>query len=561
LGRQPRATEVEAVAKKSIRQTEQAVTKMKREHTDSVGQPAGSAASPVRQVAVIDIGSTSIRMAIAEIADNQSVRTLESLTRPVSLGKDTFDRNAISKSTIEECVRVLRTFRQKLGEYRIESSEQIRVVATSAVREAGNRLAFQDRVFIATGFEVDVLDEAEASRVTYMGVLPFLQPLLQAGEEETPTRSLIVEAGGGSTEVLVVQGQDVTVSQTYRLGSLRLRQQLETIQAPWGKKRSLMENEIRQNMGRLSEHLDASEPLRMIAIGGDVRFAAKTFSPDWNTNQAVMLNTDDLEAFTDQLLGLSVDDVVERFQLSFQEAEMVAAALLIYVELARMYGVDEFLVCNANLRDGLLKEMSQGGAWTNELSQQITRSAIDLGRKFHFDEPYARHVADLSRTLFRQLQDKHELDSRHELVLYVGALLHEVGLYISHRAYHKHSMYMIRNSELFGLGERDVLLVSLVARYHRRNTPQPSHNVYAALNRENRIAVAKMAAILRLAVALDHSRSHRIVDVHCRTDGNILIISVAGVDDLSLEQIALEQNSRMFESVFGVPVLLRPEPG
>ncbi len=528
---------------------------MKQDRIDSSGKDA----APARQVAVVDIGATSIRMAIAEISPDQNIKTLESLTRPVSLGKDTFNRNAISRSTIEECVRVLQTFRQKLSEYKIESREQIRVVATSAVREASNRLAFQDRIFIATGFEVDVLDEAEASRVTYMGVLPFLQPLLRQGADTSPIRSLIVEAGGGSTEVLVVQGQDVTVSQTYRLGSLRLRQRLETVQAPWGKTRPLMENEIRQNMGRLGEYLDMSEPLQMIALGGDVRFAAKHLHPDWNTNQAATLDTNDLEEFTDQLLSLSVDEVVEQYQLSFQEAETIAAALLIYVELARMYGVEEFLVCNANLRDGLLKEMSQG-AWTDELNQQIIRSAVDLGRKFHFDEPYARHVAALSQTLFRQLQEEHRLNARHELVLYVGALLHEVGLYISHRAYHKHSMYMIRNSELFGLGERDLVLVSLVARYHRRNTPQPSHNVYAALNRESRIAVAKMAAILRLAVALDHSRSHRIVDVHCKTDRGRLVISVAGVDDLSLEQISLAQNSPMFESVFGVPVLLRADP-
>ncbi|MDP6719768.1 MAG: exopolyphosphatase, partial [Pirellulaceae bacterium] len=109
----------------------------------------------VRPVAVIDIGTSSIRMAIAEIDDHGGVRTLETLSQAVSLGKDTFTEGAIDKDTIEDCVRVLKSYRQVLVEYQIVNADQIRVVATSAVREARNRLAFNDRVYVATGLEVE----------------------------------------------------------------------------------------------------------------------------------------------------------------------------------------------------------------------------------------------------------------------------------------------------------------------------------------------------------------------------------------------------------------------
>src|SRR5688572_17855004 len=139
-------------------------------------------AAPARQVAVIDIGTASIRMAVAEISATGQVRQLETLTQAVTLGKDAFIRGAISKSTIEECVVVLKSYRRILKEYQIENPAQVRVVATSAVREASNRLAFMDRIYIATGFQVDPIEEAEVIRITFLGVQPFLlsDPTLKA---------------------------------------------------------------------------------------------------------------------------------------------------------------------------------------------------------------------------------------------------------------------------------------------------------------------------------------------------------------------------------------------
>src|SRR5206468_3629688 len=121
--------------------------------TRSLETPLASAAPPARQVAVIDIGTSSVRMAVAEISATGQVRQLETLAQAVNLGKDAFIRGAISKSTVEECVRVLKSYRRILKEYQIENPAQVRVVATSAVREATNRLAFVDRIYIATGFQ------------------------------------------------------------------------------------------------------------------------------------------------------------------------------------------------------------------------------------------------------------------------------------------------------------------------------------------------------------------------------------------------------------------------
>ena len=168
-------------------------------------------------------------------------------------------------------------------------------------------------------------------------------------------------------------------------------------------------------------------------------------------------------------------------------------------------------------------------------------------------------MADLSLTLFDQLRGEHELDNRYELILYTAALLHEIGLAISQRSFHKHSMYIIRNSEIFGISKRELQLISLVARYHRRASPLPDHDVYGGLNRRDRVAVAKLAALLRVAKAMDDSRSQRIHTFSCEVRPDVIAINIPGVEDLASEKIALRQQGNLFEEIYGKRVLLRPQ--
>src|SRR5687767_2388467 len=242
-------------------------------------------------------------MAVAEINASGNVRPLEALTQAVNLGKDSFIRGAISKATIEDCVRVLNSYRKILREYQIETPQQIRVVATSAVREATNRLAFVDRIYIATGFQVEPLDEAEVIRITFLGVQPFLlsDPALASG------RAVVIEIGGGSTELLLVKQGDVVYSHTYRLGSLRLRETLEALRAPTLKVRNIMETHIHRTVAEIAEHVSRDGPLELITMGGDVRFAVRQLQPEWDGRSLARLSLKSLEDFTNKVLGQSED--------------------------------------------------------------------------------------------------------------------------------------------------------------------------------------------------------------------------------------------------------------
>ena len=222
--------------------------------------------------------------------------------------------------------------------------------------------------------------------------------------------------------------------------------------------------------------------------------------------------------------------------------------------LARSLSLKSILASDISMRQGILIEMTKSEPSDDDFRRQIVRSAWEVAKKYKTDEPHAGHVTSLCAALFAGLKDEHQLGSWYGLLLSVAAILHDIGLFVSTRSHHKHSMYLIQNSEIFGLSRRDILLVALTARYHRRATPKAVHPEYASLDREGRLAVAKMAAILRVADALDRSHSQRISSIECRREKDNLVISVPHVDDLTLEQLALQNKADMFEEVYGMSV-------
>lgn len=505
-------------------------------------------------VAVIDVGSTSIRLSIAELRPDGSIHSLERLSHAVNLGKDTFTFGEISKPTIEDCVEILKKYRQVLNEFQIDNPDQIRIVATSAVREANNKLNFLDRIYSATRFEIDPIDEAEVNRITYLGI----QEFLKQNDSVSNRHSLVVEVGGGSTEILYVDKGDVIEAHSYRLGSIRLRETFEASRASEDHFRQILETQIRRIINQIIQVVPPpGDKLNFIAMGSDVRFAASQIGSAKKNEGVYRIPVKKLDRFINKIIEKSVDQLVQKYQLSYPDAASIGPSLLSYYMLAREYDIDEIIVSDVNLRDGLQKELLLQKGWSKDFKKQVIRSALALGKKFHFEEGHAKYVADKSMVIYDALQEEHQLTPRHALLLYVSALLHEIGHYIGSGSHHKHSMYLINNSEVFGLSQKDLLIVSLVARYHRRATPKPGHPGYTTLDRESRIAVSKMAAILRVADSLDRSYSQRLEKVECQKENDKLIITVPNVDDLSLEQLALKQRGQLFEQIFGMKILLR----
>lgn len=505
-----------------------------------------------RQVAILDVGARAIRLDIAEIIPDGQMRLLDSLQQAVNLGKDTYSEGTIDRSSIEECVTILKGFRQVMNEYGIVNPDQIRAVATSSVREAANRDTFLDRIYIATGISVVILEDAEVEHLIHLAIHDLFEtePALKQGNV------LIAEVGGGTTHLILIQDGYVTYSCAYKLGALRIMETLEARQTSSDRLPAILDQHIQRTINQMLETVPIRSIPCLIALTGDMETAMRRLIPGWKSDDTARLN---MARFTlaSKLVSTSPEKLMQKHHLPPQEAETAGQALFIYDRIARAFSVSQLVITPKSMRRGLLALMAGSAQAAARFVEQLTHSAITLGRKYRFDEKHALQVADLSLQVFRALQQDHGLDARHEGLLCAAAILHDIGAYVSNNSHHKHSMYLILNSEIFGLTREDNTLVALVARYHRRALPGRSHLEYQALPRDRRLVVSKLAAILRIADALDRSHLRQLRALSFTREDDQFVITAHDVEDVALERLALNEKGDLFESIFGLQPVLR----
>jgi exopolyphosphatase/guanosine-5'-triphosphate,3'-diphosphate pyrophosphatase len=246
------------------------------------------------------------------------------------------------------------------------------------------------------------------------------------------------------------------------------------------------------------------------------------------------------------------------YGLPFANAETLVPALLVNQALLAASGADRMMVAGVSMRDGLLLDLTNQLAGREDpvLAESVLQSARTIGEKYGYDAGHAELVAELSVRLFDELARDHGLAARQRLLLQAAAVLHEIGSFVSSRAHHKHSYYLIVNSEIFGLRQWERQIVALVARYHRRATPRLTHEEYRTLPRTPRLQINRLAAILRVADALAGGQGQQMLKFRAERRDDDLVLGVPGVTDFSAEERALAKKADLFEDVYGMKVRL-----
>jgi exopolyphosphatase/guanosine-5'-triphosphate,3'-diphosphate pyrophosphatase len=506
----------------------------------------------VPTLAVIDMGASAVRLVVAERVDGQAFRVLEEASRGILLGRDTFSHGVIGSETIESALRALEGFRAIMSGY---GAYVCRAVATSAVREARNSDTFLDRVRIRTGFDFEVISESEEIRLVYLSV----RRALQEHAALKASRALIVEVGGGGAGLTLLTRGQPRQSGVYSLGAVRMRQSLGLSRHEQDQRLSLLRRYITNVLDEIREEMPIARASWLIAAGGDARFAASQLLETDEGETARELSRDQFLAFCDALEIESEERLAEKYRLPAAEVETLVPAMLVYRALLTETGAPHIVVPAASLRAGLLIDMTSGDGRPGEedFERQVLASAEALGRRYHYDAAHGHAVMTLSTRLFEELQEEHGLGPRERLLLQVAALLHDIGIVVSLRAHHKHSQYLLSASQIFGLSNDDLAVVSNVARYHRRGLPQKSHLPYIALDRHDRMIVNKLAAIVRLANALDAEHLQKVQDVHLARQEDEWVLDMVGSGDLTMERMAAQARADMFGEVFGHRLVVR----
>jgi exopolyphosphatase/guanosine-5'-triphosphate,3'-diphosphate pyrophosphatase len=504
-----------------------------------------------KTVAAVDIGSNSLRMVIAEVLPDGRIEVLERLQRAVHLGRDTFVRGRLGGQSIRAALAVLRDYHKMLRLYHVE---RVRAVATSAVREASNADTFLDRIFMATGLQIEVIDTSEESRLTVSAVRQAVGDALGVNRN----RTLIAEVGGGSTLLTVLENGEIAAAQSLRLGSIRLQEVLSTSEEVPQRSAELLRQQIINETSTLRRSLPLAEVQSFVAVGGDARFAAREIGKPNTSAALVTVERAEFDKLVRRCEQQTAEELSRRHGLPFGEAETLVPALLVYQILLHKTRAERMIVSQVSLRDGLLLDLARGvtGQEDEVLLNGVIHSATAIAERYGANLEHAQNVADLAVALFDQLQADHGLGARHRLLLRVAALLHEVGSVVSNRAHHKHSYYLISNSEIFGLTRDETTIVAHIARYHRRGIPKPSHMEYMALPRNARVAINKLAALLRIADALARGHLRQVSDLRFERQGDELVVYVPGGADFLLERRAIAAKGDLFEDIYGMKVRL-----
>ena len=502
-------------------------------------------------MAAIDLGANSLRMVIAQVSPDGRIEVLERLQRAVRLGQDTFRRGRLGAGGMRAAVAILREYRRMMETYKVE---RVRAVATTSVREAGNADNFLNRVYMATGLNLEVIATSEESRLTVSAVRRAVSGALGVSRGH----ALIVDVGGGSTLVTHLEDGEIVNSLSLRLGSIRLQEMLFTSEESPERSADLLRNHIATVVGGVEQTLPLAGVRSFVAVGGDARFASREVGAPTDSADLYLVAQSDLEKLIGRCEHFAAEELAKRYGLPFPEAETLVPALLVYQHLLEKSGVDQMIVSRISMRDGLLLELAQQvtGQEDQAMTEGVIHSALSIAQKYRVNLEHSVNVGDAAARLFDELRAEHGLSPRHRLLLRVAGMLHEIGSFVSNQAHHKHSYYLIQHSEIFGLDRNELALVAHVARYHRRSPPKAAHVEYMSLPRESRITVNKLAAILRVADALVRGRGRHPEQLRFEHGRDELIVRVPSLANYLLEQRALALKGDMFEEVYGMRLRL-----
>ena len=460
-----------------------------------------------RRVAAIDIGTNSIHLLVAEVdPELRSFSVVLAEKATTRLGERDPHTGDLSAEAIERAFRTLRHDRDLALSHGVE---QIVTAATSAVREAPNGRDFLVALQEQLGLEVDLVSGPEEARLIYLGVL--------SGMAFGDQPHLIIDIGGGSTELVLADGRDGRSFSSTRIGAVRLQREFCQQDPLSSDRRSFLQAYIQGALDPAVAEVKAAlkpgeQPLMVGTSGTAMALAALAAAEDPKPPlklQGYRLSRERIDQLTARLLAMTPEQRRALPAINDRRAEIIVPGALILQTAMAMLQVKELVVCDRALREGLIVDwMLRNGVLGDRFAFQSTireRTVLHLAQRFGVDRARADRVAAHALSLYDQSRGllHHDGGPGREL-LWAAAQLHTCGKSINISAYHKHSWYLIRHGELLGYSEAEHLMVAAIGRYHRRSLPKKRHESWQLIeDRDQRRTVASMALLLRLAAALD----------------------------------------------------------
>ncbi len=482
----------------------------------------------------IDVGTNAVRLELARVLPDGSLETLHTERDPVRPGEGLFKSGVISREVATLLIATLRRYQMLCARY----GARVRAVATSAFREARNREELVRRIKREAGLTLDVISGREEARLICLGVLQGKPP---------KQRSLCIDIGGGSTEVIFAEGEQPRELWSVDLGAVRLTELFEVKDSVPRKKLGLMRDYARE---MLEGRVKTAHGLPPAAVGSSGTIGAiVAFAKTENLGHATVAQ---ISRAVDALAAMNAEKRRRRFDP--RRADIVLAGAVVLEAAMLRLGVKTITAVDRGLREGILFDLVRRRGPAAGDDHSLADAARALGRRFHFGEAHATQVSRLALRLFDELATLHQLPAAARPYLEAAALLHDIGHAVNVQKHHKHTHYLILNSDLPGLSDRERQLVALIARFHRRTRPEPQHELMAPLTPADYRLVRKCVVLLRVADSLDRSHQQPVREVVASVKGRVVQLGVRARRSAELELWDLQHEVDFFREVFGKPL-------
>ncbi len=526
--------------------------------------------SAMPALAAIDVGSNSIHMIVVAPEANGSYRVLGREREMVRLGRSAFGLSGSGGELSEQAMEDgLLALVKMITLASLRGAGRIVAVATSAVREARNGEEFLGRVRAQTGIEVQRLSGEDEGALIYRAV----REVVDLGSGGSGGGSaVIVDVGGGSTEWVTARDGELESVASLALGSLRCSAMIsgpvigeKAADPPGPRSIERLRRAIRARLAEEIGEIPKRKVGLLVATSGTAVCCADLiahFAAPPRTAPPVVAarapksglracKLRDLSGLFQRLSRMSRAEIAALPSVGPPRAESLLAGAILLEELARHAGVGRFLVSDRALREGLvlaaLGQPIPRGADPDDLRR---RQVLRLAERTESVLPHSLQTARLAVRLFDLTTSLHGLGRREREWLEYAALLHDIGYSIHYQKHHEHSFYLIRNAALDAFDPSEVEIVALVARFHRGSAPKPGHPALAGAKPWQQKTIRTLAALLRVADALDRTHASRVEQIFCSIRPKRVKLEVISPYAVDLELEAALAHGRLFEKVF-----------
>lgn len=504
---------------------------------------------PNTTFAAIDVGSNEISLKIFEVSKKNGIVELDHVRHTIELGSESYTRGKLSHALVDEVCYVLNGFNDKMKEY---NTVEYTAYATSALREANNNILVLDQIKLKTGFKVKILSNSEQRFLCYKAIA--LKEL--AFNDIIEKGTAVVDVGSGSIQITLFDKKALISTQNIRLGSLRIREILSSLEDQTDNFKMLISEYINNDIVTYKTMFLKNHKIKNIVAVGDqlneiFRYTSSAKSKD-------VISREEFNRIYQNIYSKSVEEISIQLLIPKEQACLVLPTAMIYQRIFNETNADSMWISGITLCDGIVAEYAEKKekiAPAHNFLEDIVLAARNIADRYFSNTDHTKNIEYIALEVFDKIRKLHGLGKRERLLLQIAIILHNCGEYININEVPENSYKIIMSTEIIGLSHQEREIVANLVRFNIDPFPKYTQLI-DGMDKDTYIKISKLTAILRISNAMDKSHKQKFSDIKIAMRDNAIIITADTLEDITLEKGLFDKKADFFEEVYGIRPIL-----